>query len=79
MVLVIDDIHMQKNLKIEVLEFLRSWSIANGYFDVLAGHFKRVEDFCTIMAENSEFLPISKKQERFMQMTTTLYCEEITH
>ena len=60
-VLVIDDVHMQKNLKIEVLEFLRSWSISNGYFDVPAGHFKSVKDFCTITAENSEFIPTTKK------------------
>ena len=40
--LVIDDIHMQRNLKVEVLEFLRSWSIVRGYFDVPAGYFKKV-------------------------------------
>ena len=78
LVLVIDDIHMQRNLKIEVLEFIRSWSIAKGYFDVPSGYFKKVEDFCTIMAENSEFVSTTKKQDRFMMMTTTLYCEEIT-
>ena len=78
LVLIIDDVHMQRNLKIEVLEFFRSWSIAKGYFDVPAGYFKRVEDFSTIMAENSDFVSTSKKSERFLQMTTTLYCEEIT-
>jgi hypothetical protein len=78
LVLVIDDVHMQRNLKVEVLEFLRSWSIAKGYFDVPAGHFKRVEDFSTIIAENADFVSTSKKSERFMQMTTTIYCEEIT-
>jgi hypothetical protein len=30
------------------------------------------------MAENSEFVSTTKKQDRFMMMTTTLYCEEIT-
>ena len=42
LVLVIDDVHMQQNLKIELLEFFRSWSITNGYFDVPAGHFKKI-------------------------------------
>ena len=76
--LVIDDIHMQRNLKIEVLEFLRSWTICRGYFDVNAGYFKNIGEFGTIMAENSEFQATSKKNERFAFHTATLYCEEIT-
>ena len=54
-VLVIDDIHLQKNLHVEILEFIRSWSICRGYFDVKAGFFKKIGEFGTIMAENSEF------------------------
>ena len=77
-VVVIDDIHMQRNLKVEVLEFIRSWSICRGYFDVKSGYFKRVADFGTLTAENSEFQATSKKQERFNFMTNTLYCDEIT-
>jgi hypothetical protein len=76
--LVIDDIHMQKNLNVEVLEFIRSWTICRGYFDVKASHFKNIGEFGSIMAENSEFQATSKKQERFSYLTTTLYCEEIT-
>ena len=76
--LVIDDIHMQRNLKVEVLEFIRSWSISRGYFDVPAGYFKKVGEFGTVLAENSEFVATSKKQERFLFSTTTLYCDEIS-
>ena len=76
--LVIDDIHMQRNLKVEVLEFIRSWSVCRGYFDVPAGYFKKVGEFGTVMAENSEFVATSKKSERFLFHTTTLYCDEIT-
>ena len=68
---------MQRNLKVEVLEFIRSWSIAKGYFDVPAGYFKRVNEFGTVLAENSEFIATSKKSERFLFHTTTLYCDEI--
>lgn len=75
---VIDDVHLQSNIKVKVLEFFRSWSIARGYFDVKQSCFKRVEDFGIIMAENSTFVPTTTDQERFMHMTTTLYCEEIT-
>lgn len=64
-VLVIDDIHLQRNLKIEVLEFIRAWSICRGYFDVSAGFFKKVGEFGTIMAENSEYTATSNKKDRF--------------
>ena len=64
-VLVIDDIHLQRNLKIEVLEFIRAWTICRGYFDVSAGFFKKVGEFGTIMAENSEYVATSKKKDRF--------------
>ena len=53
--LVIDDIHLQRNLGVEVLEFIRSWSICRGYFDVPAGFFKKIGEFGTITAENSAF------------------------
>ena len=48
--IVIDDVHLQANLRINVLEFLRTWTKSNGYFDVNVGHFKRVTDFCVLMA-----------------------------
>ena len=54
-VLVIDDIHLQRNLKIEVLEFIRAWTICRGYFDVKAGFFKKVGEFGTVMAENCDY------------------------
>lgn len=76
-VLVIDDIHLQRNLKVEVLEFIRAWTICRGYFDVAAGFFKKVGEFGTIMAENSEYQATTKKTDRFAFQTTTIYCEEI--
>lgn len=77
-VLVIDDIHLQRNLKIEVLEFIRAWIICRGYFDIGAGFFKKVSDFGTIMAENINFTATSDKKDRFAFHTSTLYCEEIS-
>ena len=49
-VILIDDVHLQSNLKINLMEFLRSWTLSNGYFDVGAGFFKRITDFSVIMA-----------------------------
>ena len=49
-VIMIDDVHLQGNLKHNVIEFVRSWTQAEGYFDVSAGYFKRVGDFAVIMA-----------------------------
>jgi hypothetical protein len=77
-VLVIDDIHLQRNLKIEVLEFIRAWTICRGYFDVASGYFKKVGDFGTIMAENSNYIATSGKKDRFAFHTSTIYCEEIS-
>jgi len=44
---------------------------------VKAQIFKRIGNFGTMMTENSEFQATSKKRERFLFYTTTLYCEEI--
>ena len=77
--LVIDDIHLQRNLKVEVLEFIRAWTTCRGYFDVKAGFFKKVGEFGTLMAENSEYTATSSKKDRFGFQTTTLYCEEISN
>jgi hypothetical protein len=72
--LIIDDVHLQKNLNVELLEFLRSWSFARGYFSVEKNTFKKVADFGCIVAENSMFRATQKKSERFLYYTTTLYC-----
>lgn len=53
--LIIDDVHLQKNLYVELLEFLRSWSFSRGYFSVEKNTFKKVADFGCIVAENSMF------------------------
>ena len=49
-VIMIDDLHLQSNLKINIVEFMRTWTQSNGYFDVGAGFFKRITDFSIIMA-----------------------------
>jgi len=61
-----------------VLEFIRAWTICRGYFDVKAGFFKKVGDFGTVMAENSEYVATSQKKDRFAFQMTSLYCEEIS-
>jgi len=75
--LIIDDVHLQKNLQVELLEFLRSWSFCRGYFSVTNNSFKKVADFGTIMAENYNFQPNSKKDDRFLFYATSLFTEEI--
>ena len=37
---VIDDVHLQRNLEVDLLEFLRAWCVCGGYFDVPRGCFK---------------------------------------
>ena len=49
-VIVIDDLHLQSNLSVNIVEFMRTWTRSNGYFDVGAGFFKRITDFAIIMA-----------------------------
>lgn len=48
--IMIDDLHLQSNLRINLIEFMRTWTTAGGYFDVGAGFFKRIADFSVIMA-----------------------------
>ena len=49
-IIMIDDLHLQSNMNLNVVEFLRTWTGSNGYFDVGAGYFKRIGDFSIIMA-----------------------------
>lgn len=49
-IIIIDDLHLQGNLNLNVLEFMRSWTQSRGYFDVGAGLFKRITDFSIVMA-----------------------------
>ena len=49
-IIMIDDLHMQSNLKVNLIEYIRTWTTAGGYFDVSAGYFKRITDFAVIMA-----------------------------
>ena len=41
-VLMIDDIHLQTNIWTEVLDFIRTWCISKGYYDLNKGFFKSV-------------------------------------
>jgi hypothetical protein len=54
-VLIIDDVHMQNNLKVNILEFLRTWCMSKGYYDMDLGFFKGIGNFTTVTAENSEY------------------------
>ena len=75
--LIIDDVHLQKNLKVELLEFVRAWSFCKGYYSIQKQTFKKVKGFGVIMAENINFESTSTKSDRFLSHATTMYCNEI--
>ena len=54
-VLLIDDLHLQTNLRLNVLEFIRTWCVSKGYYDIQKGFFKNIGEFATISAENSDY------------------------
>lgn len=54
-IIMIDDLHLQSNMNLNVVEFMRTWTQSNGYFDVGAGFFKRITDFSVVMAQNSNY------------------------
>jgi len=33
-ILIIDDVHLQANLTVNILEFLRTWCMSKGYYDI---------------------------------------------
>lgn len=79
-VIVIDDLHLQGNLKCNVLEFIRTWCTTKGYFDLANGLFKNIKNIATIMAENSDYRKNYCKAEgkeplnsRFLFYSNTLY------
>ena len=83
-IIMIDDLHLQSNLNINIVEFMRTWTQSNGYFDVGAGFFKRIGDFSIIMAQNSSYRVDKCKLEgrqplknRFLFYTNTQYADEM--
>ena len=55
-VLMIDDLHLRDNVNSgDVLEFLRTWCMSKGYYDLGKGFFKNIGQFGVVMAENSEY------------------------
>ena len=74
---VIDDIHLVKNLKLDLLEYFRSWCLNKGYYDTQNGYFKNIGQFGTIMAENIKYKPTVNKSDRFLFYVNSIYTEEI--
>ena len=54
-VLLVEDVHLQSNLKVNILEFLRTWCMSKGYYDIDQGFFKGVGHFTTVTTENSDY------------------------
>jgi hypothetical protein len=82
--IMIDDLHLQGNLKLNLVEFMRTWTQSGGYFDVGAGFFKRVADFSVVMAQNSSYrvdkCKLAGRQplsNRFLYYTNTQYADEM--
>lgn len=82
--LIIDDIHLQTNLKFNLIEFIRTWCMSNGYFDVGASQFKFIQDFCVVMAESSDYRRTRCQLEgrkplsnRFLFYSNTQYIDEV--
>lgn len=67
-----------------LIEFMRTWTQSDGYFDVGAGYFKYIKDFMVVMAQNSEYR-VNKCQldgrqafsNRFLFYTNTQYNDEM--
>ena len=54
-VLIVEDVHLQPNYTVNVLEFLRTWCMSKGYYDIGQGFFKGVTNFVTVATENTEY------------------------
>lgn len=54
-VLLVEDVHLQSNLTVNILEFLRTWCMSKGYYDIQQGFFKGVGNFVTVTTENTEY------------------------
>jgi hypothetical protein len=83
-IIMIDDLHLQGNLKLNLIEFMRTWTQSSGYFDVGAGFFKWIADFSVVMAQNSSYRVSKCKLEgrealsnRFLYYTNTQYTDEM--
>jgi hypothetical protein len=83
-VIMIDDVHLQGNLRVNLIEFIRTWTLSKGYYDVGAGFFKHIGDFSVLMAQNSEYRVKKCKLEgrkpynnRFLYYTNSQYIDEL--
>lgn len=54
-VLLVEDVHLQSNLSVNILEFLRTWCMSKGYYDIQEGFFKGVGNFVTVTTENTDY------------------------
>lgn len=54
-VLLVEDVHLQSNLTVNILEFLRTWCMSKGYYDIQQGFFKGVGQFVTACTENTDY------------------------
>jgi hypothetical protein len=54
-VLIIDDVHLQANLNLNILEYVRTWCMSRGYYDLQQGFFKGVGHFTTVSGETSTY------------------------
>lgn len=83
-VLLIDDVHLQSNLNVNVMEFIRTWCMSKGYYDMEEGFFKGVGHFTTVCAENSDYRKSEQTKfpgrspvsSRFLFYSNTLYLDD---
>ena len=83
-VLMIDDVHLQQNMSVNILEFLRTWCMSKGYYDLQQGFFKGIGNFTTVCAENTDYRRSEQTkfpgrhpiQSRFLFYCNSIYLDE---
>ena len=79
-VILIDDLHLQSNLNVDVLEYLRMWNKNGGHYNIRSKSFDSLSNLRTVMAFDLKYGIQSSKNIRNIDISRnrfTYYCHSI--
>ena len=74
---IIDDLHLEENVKTSFSEFFRMWDTYGGYYHLENGYFANVEELRLLCASNPQVKRSKSHSDRLTYYTNTIYFDEL--